>query len=147
MVGVESQIRSVKGVQDVFARTIVGSRSLSNNGGVPVDTIGRMAVEFTEKTEGRPTGRQIAEEIRKRVGNLPGLHIEVREPTSGIGSGKDIMIDVDSNDYVALDNVTTALRKQMDNMPTLRDIEDTRPLPGIEWELDINREFGKPFRR
>ena len=30
-------------------------------------------------------------------------------------------------------------------MPELRDVEDTRPLPGIEWDLQINREVASRF--
>ena len=30
-------------------------------------------------------------------------------------------------------------------MSELRDVEDTRPLPGIEWDLDINREMASRF--
>jgi multidrug efflux pump len=33
----------------------------------------------------------------------------------------------------------------MDKMKTLRDVEDTRPLPGIEWDLDINRAVASRF--
>src|ERR1700709_355239 len=33
----------------------------------------------------------------------------------------------------------------MDKMTTLRDVEDTRPLPGIEWDLVIDREIASRF--
>ena len=38
-----------------------------------------------------------------------------------------------------------AIRGHMDKMHELRDVEDTRPLPGIEWDLDINREMASRF--
>jgi multidrug efflux pump len=33
----------------------------------------------------------------------------------------------------------------MDAQPELRDVEDTRPLPGIEWDMQINREMASRF--
>ena len=30
-------------------------------------------------------------------------------------------------------------------MPNLRDVEDTRPLPGIEWDLDVKRDVAQRF--
>ena len=55
------------------------------------------------------------------------------------------MIDVSSDNYADLAHVTSTIRDHMDNMPKLRDVEDTRPLPGIEWDLAINRELASRF--
>ena len=55
------------------------------------------------------------------------------------------MIDVSADDYAQLANVTNAIRRHMDSLPELRDVEDTRPLPGIEWDLQINRELASRF--
>ena len=55
------------------------------------------------------------------------------------------MIDVSSDDYANLAQVTAAIRAHLNTMPELRDVEDTRPLPGIEWDLAINRELASRF--
>jgi multidrug efflux pump len=55
------------------------------------------------------------------------------------------MIDVSSDDYVELAQVAAAIRDHMDKMTTLRDVEDTRPLPGIEYDMNINREIASRF--
>src|SRR5271169_2861865 len=89
--------------------------------------------------------KDIEEEIRKKTANLAGIHVEVREPQNGPPTGKDVMIDVSSDTYVALAQVAGAIRQHRDQRPELRDVEDTRPLPGIEWDLDINRELANRF--
>ena len=111
---------------------------------MPVDNIGRITVELKDFHE-RRRGEAILEDIRKRTANIPGVHVEVREPEGGPPTGKDVMIDVASDDYAQLASVTGAIRKHMDGLRELRDLEDTRPLPGIEWNLDINRDVASRF--
>jgi len=73
------------------------------------------------------------------------VHVEVRPPQQGPPTGKDVMIDVNSDNYLELAQVTAAIRGYMDKLPELRDVEDTRPLPGIEMDLVINREIASRF--
>ena len=132
--------QTVKGIRAVYATSGGQSTSLNSQGGEPVDTIGHLGIEMKDYRERRP-GKLIEEEIRQKTASIPGVHIEVREPSGGPSQGKDIMIDVGSDNYAELANVAAAIRNHMDHMGDLRDIEDTRPLPGIEWDLDINREL------
>ncbi len=136
-----SQIaQSVEGIRAVYATSGGQSNSLNSQGGEPVDNIGHLGIELKDYRH-RRKGKVIADEIRTKTAGIPGVHIEVREQQGGPSSGKDVMIDVGSDDYVALAQVTGAIREHMDKMKELRDVEDTRPLPGIEWDLDINREM------
>jgi multidrug efflux pump len=132
--------QTVKGIRAVYASSGGQSNSLNSQGGEPVDTIGHLGIEMKDYRERRPA-KQIEEEIRQKTASIPGVHIEVREPSGGPSQGKDIMIDVSSDDYAKLAQVTGAIRAHIDHMSELRDIEDTRPLPGIEWDLNINREL------
>ncbi len=132
--------QTVKGIKRVYAASGGRRMSLNSQGGVPVDNIGRLGIEMKDYRERRP-GKEIEEEIRRKTANIPGVHVEVREPQNGPPTGKDVMIDVSSDDYANLAQITSTIRKHMDALPELRDVEDTRPLPGIEWDLKINREL------
>ncbi len=145
VMGISRIAQTVPGIRAVYA-TSGGQNggSLNSQGGEPVDNIGHVSIEMKDYRERRP-GKEIEEEIRKKTANIPGVYIEVREPGNGPSSGKDIMIDVTSDDYTELAQVTTAIREHMDKMHDLRDVEDTRPLPGIEWDLDINREMASRY--
>ncbi|HEX4862249.1 MAG TPA: efflux RND transporter permease subunit, partial [Rhizomicrobium sp.] len=138
VMGISNIVQTVPGIRTVSATSGGQSNSLNSSGGVPVDNIGRIGLELLDYRERRPA-KLIEEEIRAKTANIPGVHIEVREPQNGPPTGKDVMIDVNSDDYAALAQVTAALRAHLDKMDDLRDVEDTRPLPGIEWDLDINR--------
>jgi multidrug efflux pump len=144
VMGVSRIAQTVPGIRAVYATSGGQGNSLNSQGGEPVDNIGHVSIEMKDYRE-RRKGKEIEEEIRQKTANIPGVHIEVREPGGGPSSGKDIMIDVTSDDYAELAQVTGAIRTHMDKMGELRDVEDTRPLPGIEWDLDINREMASRF--
>src|SRR5690242_9866682 len=136
--------QTVPGIRAIYASSGGQSYSLNSNGGVPVDNIGSLGIEMKEWGH-RPKAKEIEQLIRDRTANIPGVHIEVRQPQNGPPTGKDVMIDVSSDDYGELAQVAGAIRAHMDKMSTLQDVEDTRPLPGIEWDLDINREIASRF--
>jgi multidrug efflux pump len=144
VMGISRIAQTVPGIRAIYASSGGQPMSLNSNGGVPVDNIGQLGIEMKDYRERRP-GKLIEEEIRQKTANIPGVHIEVREPQNGPPTGKDIMIDVSSDDYTELAQVAGAIRGHMDKMPELRDVEDTRPLPGIEWDLNINREIASRF--
>jgi multidrug efflux pump len=144
VMGVERIVASVKGIKSIFA--VSGGQAQANNreGGVPVDNIGHVTVELKDYRE-RRKAQLIMDEISKKTANLAGVHVEVRKPSNGPPVGKDVMIDVSSDNPASLQAVTAAIRNHMDSLPELRDVEDTRPLPGIEWNVDINREMANRF--
>ena len=144
VMNVEHIVSGVDGIDSIYASSGGQSQSSNNDGGVPVDNIGHISVELKDYRE-RRTGKAILQTIRERTANIPGVRVEVREPQGGPPTGKDVMIDVSSDDYLALANVTDIIRKHMDQQTELRDVEDTRPLPGIEWDLQIDRDVASRF--
>jgi multidrug efflux pump len=140
VMGVSRIAQSVDGIRAIYASSGGQGNSLNRQGGEPVDNIGHLGIELKDYRQ-RRKGKVIADEVRKKTASIPGVHIEVREQQGGPSSGKDIMIDVGSDNYDELAQVTQAIREHMDKMKELRDVEDTRPLPGIEWDLQINREM------
>jgi multidrug efflux pump len=63
----------------------------------------------------------------------------------GPSSGKAIQIEIGSENYELLDEVTNKIRVHLDKIDGLRDIEDSKSLPGIEWALTIDREEAGRF--
>lgn len=141
---VASIVQTVDGIKSVNAVSGAQTTSLNSQGGVPVDNIGRIGIEL-KNYRLRRHAKQIEAEIQSKTANIPGVHVEVRSPQDGPPTGKDVMIEVSSDNYAELAQVTAALHSHMDKLPELRDVEDTRPLPGIEWDLDINREMASRF--
>lgn len=145
LIEVERRVLGTPGLKGVNAFVSSGGGGGGGfGGGAPVDTIGQVFVEllpFHERGESKP----IMNEIRKRVENVPGIYVELFEFQGGPPTGKAIQIEVGSENYKLLDEVTEKVRKHVDGVTGLIDIEDSRPLPGIEWALDIDREQAGRF--
>jgi multidrug efflux pump len=139
---VESRLLNVRGVRSIYAR----AGGYNSNGGpnsAPNDTIGRIEVEFKEFEDRGALGlrgKDIAADIRARVTDVPGLLVEVREPQGGTPTGKDVQVRLQSHDPVALGRAADLVKAKLAGDPQLREQEDNRTSPGIEWNLTVNRE-------
>ncbi len=116
----------------------------TGTGSIPVDTVGRMLVDLDSSAPG-VDGRKVEAEIRKAFKNFVGAHIEITPFQEGPPVGKDVQISVFASNQDALLETATLIREKLDNTDGLVDIEDTRPLPGTEWRLDIDRERAAKF--
>nr|WP_321463742.1 efflux RND transporter permease subunit [uncultured Cohaesibacter sp.] len=141
---VEDEILQVKGVKDVVATsapsgTSSGGNSLSSDSSRPSDAIGSLALELSDFCCRRPA-EEIFTEIREKTAQYPGILVAVAKTEEGPPTGKDINLEITSNNYDQVARITGVVRDHFDDVSNLVDIEDGRPLPGIEWELKIDRE-------
>ena len=83
---------------------------------------------------------KIFEEIRNRTANIAGISLEIRKIDGGPPTGKDIRLQVQSTNYDEMVSTVTTIREYFDTLKDVQDLEDGRPLPGIEWELTVDRE-------
>lgn len=139
---VEQRLIGAKGVNTLFVR----SGSSSPGGGPnapPNDTIGRISLDFVEYEDRLAlglTGKDIANDIRKRVTNIPGIEVEVREPQGGPPTGKDVQVELRGQDPVALNKAADLVKAKFAADPQLFELEDNRTSPGIEWNMAVDRE-------
>ena len=141
---VEDEILQVKGIKDVVATSSPsgssgGGNSLSSDSSRPSDAIGSLAIELSDYCCRRPA-EEIFTEIRDKTAKYPGILVSVAKTEEGPPTGKDINLLITSNNYDQVSKITGIVRDHVDGVSNLVDIEDGRPLPGIEWELNIDRE-------
>ena len=105
----------------------------------PADVIGDLQIEMADFCC-RRRAVEIFEELRQKTAAIPGIKVEVRKIEGGPPTGKDVRLEVKSTNYDEMVATVARIRPFVDQMIGLQDIEDGRPLPGIEWELDVNRE-------
>jgi len=134
-------------VREVELRTvgIEGVRSqISSAGGsergrdAPSDSIGSIYFEL-EEWDRRPKASEITREIARRSASVPGVIVDITEPAEGPSDGKPISIELSSTNWERLLASVQKIRDRMDQDPGLTNIEDSRPLPGIEWDLEVDR--------
>ncbi len=141
---VEAQVLQIPGIDNVVMTTNPPGESSGGAiiGGVqdkPADVVGELQIELSDYCC-RPKAVKIFEEIRTRTAAIAGIHVEVRKIQQGPPTGKDLRLQVKSTNYDDMVAAVARVRAQVDNMEGLQDQEDARPLPGIEWQLDVKRE-------
>lgn len=128
---VEARLDGIDGIKDV--RTRVGSGS-----GSAADSVGRVTLLFDDWNHRRPA-EDIETDVRHRIAGLPGIRTELLEEQQGPVQGKAIQLRVSSDDAARIEPVIVRLREHLEGMAGLVDIEDSRPVPGIEWQLAVDR--------
>ncbi|MBB4302609.1 multidrug efflux pump [Rhodobium orientis] len=146
---VENQILQVHGIKSAVtaAYTSGGESTGQILGGVqdkPKDTIGEIQIELADYCC-RRKAKEIFKEIRERTGSFPGIKVEIRKVEGGPPSGKDVQLQITSPSYEEVERMAGRVHAHFQEMDGLRDIEDDRPLPGIEWQLTIDREQAGRF--
>lgn len=121
-----------------------GSFNFDGVSAPPQDTVGRILINLKNRDEGFD-GRVTEQEIRDALVGVPGLRSEVRKLEQGPPVGKDLQVAVKSNDGVALMQAAAQVRALVDSMEGLREVEDSRPLPGIEYQLEVDRNQAGKF--
>lgn len=113
----------------------------------PSETIGQVSVNLIDYAH-RQHSQIILEELRERVQGVPGVIVEMRQRESGPPVGKDAQIEISSPDFDALITAAKKAREFADTttiningmeVRAYMDQEDSLPLPGIEWSMEIDR--------
>ena len=136
---VENRILDMDGFASVSARTGDGGNQAS------ADTIGVIQLELADWQQ-RPPADDMMEEVRRRTASLPGVLIEAAKERNGPNQGKPVSIEVAAvvpSDLAESNKRLSAaiqhLLKGMSEVGGFRDIEDSRPMPGIEWQMTVDR--------
>ncbi|SDQ94086.1 efflux RND transporter permease subunit [Pseudovibrio sp. Tun.PSC04-5.I4] len=142
---VDAIILTEPGIQNVVTRAFPAGVRGGGGNNAPADLIGSIDIEFADFCCRLPA-QDIFNSIRAKTSLLPGIKTESRKVEGGPPTGKDIQLQISSNDYDAAVAATTRIRDYLDTVEGLRDQEDSRPIPGIDWELTIDREKAARYK-
>ncbi len=122
-----------------------GEGGLGASQDVPADVVGQVQIEL------KPVGQRdnwvtVKKQFTEAVQGIPGIITEVRELVGGPQSGKDIRLQVQSENREHASKAVRRIRAHMENTMTgLIDIDDDLPLPGYEVQLKVDREEAGRF--
>ena len=137
---VEQRILGMPEFASIYARS--GTRFRSEE--VSEDTIGIVQLEFVEWRHRRPAA-EILDEVRARTADLAGIVLEVRKEEMGPPVGKAIQIELSSPESALLPVAVEQVRAGLAGIDGLVDVTDTRAIPGIEWQMRVDREEASRF--
>ncbi|SPF80888.1 efflux RND transporter permease subunit [Pseudoprimorskyibacter insulae] len=133
------------GIDNAFA--FAGEGGLGNNTGgaqPPKDTIGQIQIETIawedRKDDPALDGDVVLADLTRSLEQIPGIKIEILNLAMGPANGKPVHLRLKGNNWDALLAATDAARQKFEDTPGLTLIEDTRPLPGIDWQIDVDVE-------
>ena len=131
---VEEQVLQVADIKSINTYATTPGSDTRN-----LDKIGGAFLELHAEAERDRGGNAVLDEIRKRTRGIAGISVEVEPLQQGPPGGKPINIEFTSEFRHLLEPAVTRVREHLDTLPELLDISDTRSLPGIEWELTVDR--------
>lgn len=139
---VETRILTLSEFDSVYTRT--GGQQRGGMERLPEDTIGQITVDFRDWRV-RRAADQILEDIRRRTADLPGIVVEFRKQEAGPPIGKPVAIELTSREPALLEGAVEHVLRGFAAVGGLVDIEDSRPLPGIEWQFTVDRAQAAKF--
>ncbi|MDF1794707.1 MAG: efflux RND transporter permease subunit [Thalassobaculaceae bacterium] len=139
---VERVVKEVGGYKSLY--TYVGSTQQGGGDDVADDVIGNIQIEFADWQERAPAS-QILQEIADRTSGFAGIVVEPRAEEGGPPTGKPVQIQLRSRDRDGLNEAADITRAKFAAMTGLKDLEDTRDVPGIEWRISVDRAQAAKF--
>jgi multidrug efflux pump len=136
---VEQRILAMPEFETVYSRTGTPERSEEAE-----DIIGTITLEFIDWEQRRPASAVLAE-VLERTADIAGVFIDPREEEAGPPVGKPVQLELSSRVPELLKPSVEQVLAGLAGIPGLRNIEDSRPLPGIDWEVQIDRAQAAKF--
>ncbi|MEC8288742.1 MAG: efflux RND transporter permease subunit, partial [Pseudomonadota bacterium] len=141
---VEKQILDLQRERGELNAVYILSGKQQRRDNTPSDVIGTINLEFAAWDK-RRSADLILSDIVERTRNLAGVYVETSKEEAGPPVGKPIHILVTSRHPEIIEPTVAKIRKKLDSMSGLKDIEDGRPVPGIEWEVRVDRAQAAKF--
>ena len=133
---VEARLMGVPEIRTVYSRTIGAARTRLM-ADYAEDVIGVIQMELLDWRI-RPPAAEILERLREDTADLPGIVLQFREQEAGPQRGKPIEVEFAHSDRQTLNEAVLHLRELMDRIGGFVDIEDDRPVPGVELRVEVN---------
>lgn len=141
---VENKVLDMPELQSIYTNSDMGKQVGKNGPPLPEDVIGTITLEFVDWQQRRPAD-DIIQEVYDRVSVIPGIIVEIRKNKPGPPAEKGIQIQLSSRLPEKLDVEVKKLRTYMESLPGLINVDDTGSIPGIDWELKIDRAQAAKF--
>ncbi|MEZ5751128.1 MAG: efflux RND transporter permease subunit [Paracoccaceae bacterium] len=140
---VEAIMLEEPGVSASFA--FGGSGGLNQNTAgaqAPRDSIGQIQFELLnwEQRGDHPDmrGQVILDRLSARFAEIPGIYTEMMIQSGGPAGAKPLHLRLMGEDFDVLGQAVETVQARMHSIGGIQGIEDSRPLPGIDWEIRVD---------
>ncbi len=137
---VEERVLTIDNIKTVTTKV----NATPANGGRE-DTIGTLMLEFVDWTPARPSTALIMDSAVDSASVIPGIVVETQQAQMGPTTGIDIQLQFFSDNIDDLRTAVDVVVKKMQQNPRIKEVSDNRPLDGLEWRIDVDREAATRF--
>jgi multidrug efflux pump len=135
---VETRFSHLDDIKHIYASSsagqLMGQRDASR------DQISSYLIELHPRAQRNRSSAEVFAEIRALTKEIPGVYATAASVEGGPPVGKDIQIQLSSTNRSAMYREAAKIRSWIaSNVEGLRDIEDSLPLAGIQWEMAVDR--------
>ncbi|MFP7674498.1 efflux RND transporter permease subunit [Marivita sp. S0852] len=135
---VEDRLLDYDEIASIYARS-----SMSAGQG-DEETIGTLQLELTE-WDTRRTADEIGVDIRESVADIAGIDVQVQTQSMGPTSGKPINLQITARSPEIQQQAVEQIRDLMGGIGGFTDVTDTRPVPGVEVSILVDRAEAARF--
>ena len=140
----ENRIVKIDGVASIY--TVAGPGAAGSGGGsfsgpsnVPIDSTVRIYTELLPFAERARPLEDIIVELEKASTGIPGVLTEITAIDQGPPIAKDIGVQISAENRDDLKATTLYVREKLGSIEGVYEIEDSLPLPGVDWEIEVDR--------
>jgi len=139
-----------EGVESVFAFAGDGGLNTNTGGtGAPNDAVGQVQFELTHwqarTNDPEMSGSRIVERMQERLSDIPGIYAETLIQSGGPAGAKPVHLRLTGQDFGSLEAAVEQVRAKFGDTAGLFGLEDTRPVPGIDWQINVDTEVAGRF--
>lgn len=120
------------------------ARSMMSAGQGDEETIGALQLELTP-WDTRRTAAEIGVDIRESVADIAGIDVQVQTESGGPTAGKPVNLEITARNPDVQAEAVQQIRDIMDLVGGFTDVTDTRPVPGVEVSILVNRAEAARF--
>ena len=139
---VEKYVLKNKNISNIYSKigNVKGERRDGSE-----DIIGSIKLEFVNWRD-RPEAKSILKELERKFRTIPGVVIEIIEKKDGPPKDKDIEIELSNISRDVLLKDTKSLIRFLEMQPWTRNIDNGLSVPGVDWELIVDRSQADKYQ-
>ncbi|CUH38764.1 Multidrug transporter MdtB [Jannaschia seosinensis] len=135
---VEGRLLGQTGVESVYARSAL------NAGQGDEEVIGTIQLDLIDWDRRRPA-EEIGADIRNQMADIAGIDVQVQTDSGGPSSGKPVNLQITAATPEAQVASVERVLEIMERIGGFTDVTDTRPLPGVEVAINVDRAEAARF--
>jgi multidrug efflux pump len=140
---VESRILALNAETNEFD-TVYGRTGKEENSQEAEDIIGTISLELAH-WQSRRKADEILDDVEQRTRDLAGIIVDRRKQEAGPPVGKAVQLELSSRHPELLEPAMAKVRAGLEQLGGFENIVDSRPLPGIDWQLTVDRSQAAKF--